>query len=193
MKVPIISYGNVGLRQICRDVDLQHPDLETTMLNLSETLHAANGVGLAAPQINEPLKMFIVDTQQIYALMKEDDRPAYFPGCKGIRDIFINARIRKRSADTFIDQEGCLSIPTLFEEIERNWSVEIEYYNRFFEKQTRIFSGFNARVIQHEIDHTKGILFIDHLSPLKKKLLTNKLCQISEGKILSDYAMQFTW
>ena len=110
-----------------------------------------------------------------------------------IRDVFINARIVKRSADTYLDQEGCLSIPTLFEEIERNWSVEVEYHNRSFVKQKKVFSGFNARVIQHEIDHTGGIPFIDYLPPLKKKLLKNKLCQISEGKILAEYAMQFTW
>jgi peptide deformylase len=193
LTVPIIAYGHIMLRQVCRDVDTDDPRMESMLANLTDTMDAANGVGLAAPQINEAIKMFMVDTQQIYVRMKEADRPLYFPGSEGIRDIFINARIIKKSADTFIDQEGCLSIPSIFEEIERNWSVEIEYQNRFFQKQTREFSGLTARAIQHEIDHTQGILFIDYLSPLKKKLLKSRLREISEGQILINYNMQFSW
>ena len=193
MTVPIISYGHVVLRQVCRNVDPDDPRLESIMANLTDTMDAADGVGLAGPQINEPIKIFMVDTRQVYEQMKEADRPVYFPDNEGIRDLFINARIIKKSADTFIDQEGCLSIPSIYEEIERPWSVEIEYHNRYFQKQIREFSGLTARAIQHEYDHTQGILFIDHLSTMKKKLLKNKLREISEGKILINYSMQFTW
>ena len=193
MTVPIVSYGHIVLRQVCRNVEPEDPRLESIMVNLTDTMDAADGVGLAGPQINEPINIFMVDTRQIYARMKEDERPVYFPDNEGIRDIFINARIIKKSADTFIDEEGCLSIPSLFEEIERPWSVEIEYQNSLFQKQIREFSGITARAIQHEYDHTQGILFIDHLSTIKKKLLKTKLAEISEGKILINYSMQFTW
>ncbi len=193
MTVPIISYGHIVLRQVCRDVDPDDPRLESIMANLTDTMDAADGVGLAAPQINEAIKMFLVDTRQIYDRMNEENRPALFPEGNGIRDIFINARITNKSAETFIDQEGCLSIPSVYEEIERAWSIEIEYLDSNFRQQTGMFSGYTARAIQHEIDHTQGILFIDHLSPLKKKLLKSKLRKVSEGSILINYAMQFTW
>jgi peptide deformylase len=193
MTVPIISYGHTVLRKICREVEPDDPRLETILADLEDTMVAADGVGLAAPQINEAVKMFMVDTRQIYDRMNEENRAAYFPEEKGVRDIFINARITHKSADTCIDKEGCLSIPSIFEEIERSRSVVIEYQNRFFQKQTREFSGLTARAIQHEIDHTRGILFIDHLLPIKKKLLKSKLKEISEGQILINYDMQFTW
>ena len=193
MTVPIISYGNIVLRQVCRPLEPEDPRIETIIANLTDTMDAANGVCLAAPQINKSVKMFMVDTQQIYDRMNEENRTKYFPEGNGVRDIFINARITKKSTDTFIDQEGCLSIPSVYEEIERAWSIEIEYLDSNFRQQTGMFSGYTARAIQHEIDHTQGILFIDHLSPLKKKLLKSKLRKVSEGSILINYAMQFTW
>ncbi len=193
MTVPIISYGRIVLRQVCRDVDPDDPRLGSIMANLTDTMDGADGVGLAGPQINEPIKIFMVDTRQIYDRMKAADRPVYFPDNEGIRDIFINARIIKRSADTFIDQEGCLSIPSIYEEIERSWQIEIVYLDSKLQQRIGKFSGYTARAIQHEFDHTQGILFIDHLSAIKNKLLKNKLREISEGKILIKYSMQFTW
>jgi len=151
MTVPIISYGHIVLRQVCRNADPDDSRLETIMENLTDTMDAANGVGLAGSQINEPIKIFMIDTRQIYYQMKAADRPVYFPDNKGTREIFINARMLRKSADTFIDQEGCLSIPSLHEEIARSWSIEIEYQDRFFQKKTRKFSGLTARAIQHEI------------------------------------------
>ena len=193
MTVPIISYGHIVLRQVCRDVDPDDPRLDSIMANLTDTMDAADGVGLAGPQINEAIKMFLVDTRQIFDRMNEADRSALFPEGEGIRDIFMNARIINKSAETFTDQEGCLSIPSVYEEIERAWSIEIEYLDSNLRLQTGTFSGYTARAIQHEIDHTQGILFIDHLSPLNKKLLKSKLRKVSEGSILINYAMQFTW
>jgi peptide deformylase len=191
MIVPIISYGHKVLRQVCMEVEPGDPSVEDMMLNLTDTLDAAEGVGLAAPQINEPVKMFMVDTWNIYIRMQEENRASYFPEEKGIREVFINARIMKRSADTSIDTEGCLSIPSIFEEIQRSWQIEIEYLDSQFQPQSGKFSGLTARAIQHEIDHTQGILFVDHLSALKKKLLANKLKQISKGKVATIYPMNF--
>lgn len=192
MTIPIISYGHSILRQVCQEIVPDDPDIDILISDLTDTLDAADGVGLAAPQINKGLNMFIVDTQKVYFRLKAEDRPAYFPDKEGIRDIFINARITEKSADTSIDTEGCLSIPSIVEEIERNWSIEIEYLNSNFQQQISSFSGLTARAIQHEIDHTEGILFVDHLSPLKKKLLKSKLRQISKGEIFTDYTMKFT-
>lgn len=192
MTVPIISYGHRVLRQVCREVDPDDPRLVSTIANLIDTLDAADGVGLAAPQINEAIKMFVVDTQRIFSGMQEENRATYFPEGKGIRDVFINARITRRSKDTSIDTEGCLSIPSLFEEIERNWQIEVEYLNSSMQRQTAEFSSLTARAIQHEIDHTQGILFVDHLSPLKKRLLQNKLRKISKGQVATHYPMKFT-
>jgi peptide deformylase len=193
MTVPIISYGHIVLRQVCLDVDLDDPRLTSIMTNLTDTLDAAEGVGLAGPQINEPVKMFLVDTRQIYDRLNDADRSALFPESEGIREIFMNARIINKSTETFTDQEGCLSIPSVYEEIERSWSITIEYLDSQFRRQTGTFSGYTARAIQHEIDHTQGVLFIDHLSPLKKKLLKSKLRKVSEGSILINYDMHFTW
>jgi peptide deformylase len=192
MIVPIISYGHKVLRQVCREVEPGDPDSLDMMVNLTDTLDAAEGVGLAAPQINMPVKMFMVDTLHIYIRMQEENRASYFPEGKGIREIFINARITKRSSETAIDTEGCLSIPAIFEEIQRSWQIEIEYLDNHFQLQSGQFSGLTARAIQHEIDHTRGILFVDHLSPLKKRLLANKLRQISKGKVSINYPMKFT-
>lgn len=192
MTIPIISYGHSILRQVCEEIVPDDPDIDVLITDLTDTLDAADGVGLAAPQINKGLNMFIVDTRKVYFRMKAEDRGAYFPGEEGIRDIFINARIMEKSADTSIDTEGCLSIPSIVEEIERNWSIEIEYLNSNFQQQISAFSGLTARAIQHEIDHTIGILFVDHLSPLKKKLLKSKLRKISKGEIITDYTMEFT-
>lgn len=192
MIVPVISYGHKVLRQVCREVEPGDPNSMDMMVNLTDTLDAAEGVGLAAPQIDEPIKMFMVDTARIYIRLHDENRAPYFPEGKGIRELFINARITKRSAETSIDTEGCLSIPSIFEEIQRSWQIEIEYLDSQFQRQSGQFSGLTARAIQHEIDHTQGILFVDHLSPLKKRLLANKLRQISKGKVSINYPMIFT-
>ena len=192
MILPVISYGHKVLRQVCREVEPGDPNSMDMMVNLTDTLDAAEGVGLAAPQIDEPIKMFMVDTARIYIRLHDENRAPYFPEGKGIRELFINARITKRSAETSIDTEGCLSIPSIFEEIQRSWQIEIEYLDSQFQRQFGQFSGLTARAIQHEIDHTQGILFVDHLSPLKKRLLANKLRQISKGKVSINYPMIFT-
>lgn len=191
MIIPIISYGHSVLRQVCKDIDSNYPGLEEIIVDLTDTLDAANGLGLAGPQINKAIKVFIVDTKQVYEQMDRNDRASYFPDDTGIKEVFINARIIKSSNYTVLAQEGCLSIPSIVEEIGRNWIVEIEYFNRLFQKQSMEINGITARAIQHEIDHTAGILFIDYLSNLKKKLLRSTLSQISNGKVNTNYPMKF--
>lgn len=191
MVLPIISYGNGILRQKCNDIDPNHPDLNQLIDSMWETLYPADGSGLAAPQINQSLKLFIVDTQETYSKMDPEDREELFDGDSGIKETFINARIVDRSEEYWIENEGCLSIPSLSEEVERAWGITIEYFDRELEPQRKVFKGITARVIQHEFDHTEGKLYIDHVKPLKRKLLCRKLTKISKGQINTKYKMQY--
>ncbi|WP_345063998.1 peptide deformylase, partial [Sphingobacterium thermophilum] len=147
---------------------------------------------LASPQIGLPVRLFIVDSKSTFDSLGEEDRKFYFPqDDKGIMETFINAKIIQRSEELWEDEEGCLSIPNLFYKVKRNWAITIEYYNRNFEKQIRTFSGTTARMIQHEYDHTEGILYLDYLKPLTKKLLEGKLKKIARGQIKTRYPMKF--
>jgi len=191
MVLPIIPYGNIILRQKCNDVDLNHPNLDNLIDSMWETLYPADGSGLAAPQINHSLKLFIVDTKESFDRMDEEVREELFDGDCGIKETFINAKIIDSTDEYWIEHEGCLSIPSLSEEVERPWGITVEYLDRHLNKQNKTYSGITARVIQHEFDHTEGKLYIDHVKPIKRKLLTRKLTKISKGQIATKYKMQY--
>jgi peptide deformylase len=157
-----------------------------------ETMQNANGCGLAASQVGQPIRLFIVDSKSTYENLDEPERQEYFdPSDKGIMETFINAQIIERSERCWEDNEGCLSIPDLSQSVKRPWTITIEYVTPDFKKQTRIFSGTTARMIQHEYDHTDGILYIDHLKPLTKRLMDSKLKRIIKGQIKIKYPMKF--
>ncbi|SEK90685.1 peptide deformylase [Chitinophaga rupis] len=143
-----------------------------------QTLENAGGVGLAAPQVNRSLRLFLVDSTQA------DEH-------NGIHQVFINGHILNYSTDTCIDTEGCLSIPGIWEEVVRACSITIQYQDENFNTQTQTFSGPTARMIQHEYDHTLGKLYLDHLSPLRRRLLQRKLQAIIKGKVSGKYPMRF--
>ena len=189
--LPIISYGHNILRKKCKEVDKNIHGLGQLIQDMWETLDFANGTGLASPQVNQNLKLFLVNSKLVFDSLKEEQRKIYFSGDEGIKEIFINAIITGKSKKSWLSYEGCLSIPEISEEVERAWSITIEYYDADFHKYKKQFSGYTARVIQHEYDHTHGILHIDYLSPLKKRLLKNKLRNISLGKVKVDYKMKF--
>jgi peptide deformylase len=191
MILPIVSYGNSILKKKCKNIEEEYPDLKKLIDNMWETLYSASGCGLAAPQINHSIKLFIVDTKTTYDNMKDDEREEYFSGDTGIVKEFINAKIIERSMKTHVEKEGCLSIPSLNEKVERPWSIIIEYYDVNFRKKKKVFSGYTARAIQHEYDHTEGILYIDHLKPARQKALGEKLQNISVGDVEVDYKMKF--
>lgn len=191
MILPVLSYGHRILRQKCHEIDTAYTGLEQLISNMWETLYAANGCGLAAPQINHPIRLFIVDSIQTYQYMETDERQTYFDGDQGIRETFINGHILSRSERTWTEEEGCLSIPGIYQPIERHWSVTIEYDDRHFNKQTKTFSGTTARMIQHEFDHTEGILHLDYLKPLTRKLLQGKLAKIAKGRLKAKYPMKY--
>ena len=191
MILPIVAYGHDILRQKCQDISPQYPGLKNLVDDMWQTLYVANGCGLAAPQVNHAVRLFIVDSVQSYKSFDLRSRKQYFDGDMGIQETFINAQIIDRSATTWKDEEGCLSIPAVAEEVERSWTIIIEYLDRDFQPHTRTFSGATARMIQHEYDHTEGILYLDYLRPLKNTLLKSKLQKIAEGKVKVKYPMLF--
>lgn len=190
MILPIVTYGHKILRQKCKETDSHYPNLDKLIDDMWETLYPAGGSGLAAPQVNHSIKLFIVDSKEIYDRMKPDERAEFFDGDKGISETFINARINAYSNRVWIEEEGCLSIPTLSEVVERSWDISIEYFNKDFQKQVKTYSGVTARVIQHEYDHTMGKLYLDYVNPLKRKLLNKKLAKITKGEIKTRYRMK---
>lgn len=192
MKRAILAYGHHILKQKCNDIEKDYPELDKLIADMWETMENANGCGLASPQIGLPIRLFIVDSKSTFDNLGEEDRKFYFPqDDKGIMETFINAKIIQRSEELWDDEEGCLSIPNLFYKVKRNWAITIEYYNRNFEKQIRTFSGTTARMIQHEYDHTEGVLYLDYLKPLTKRLMASKLQKILKGQIVPTYPMNF--
>lgn len=191
MILPITAYGMPVLRKVCRDISPEYPDLEKLIEDMWETLYYSNGVGLAAPQVNRDIRLFLVDSTQVFDNNEDDDEVQHYPDKPGIKKVFINAKILNYEGREWAYNEGCLSIPKVREDINRPETIVIEYYDEAFNKHTETFNGLTARVIQHEYDHIEGKLFIDYLKPLRKKMLQRKLNDISKGKVSVDYRMMF--
>lgn len=155
-----------------------------------ETMYASNGVGLAAPQINKDIRLFVMDSSQIFENLEEDEKDLY-PDAPGIKKVFINAHVQTLEGEEWAYNEGCLSIPKIREDVYRAGSVTLAYLDENFQRHTETFNGISARVLLHEYDHIEGKLFIDYLKPLRKKLLQGKLKDISKGKVKVDYKMIF--
>jgi peptide deformylase len=190
MILPIVAYGHPVLRKVAEDITAEYPQLDKFIEDMWETMYASNGVGLAAPQVNRSIRLFTVDTEQMFRTMDEGEQSEY-PDGPGFKGVFINAHIEELDGEKWSYNEGCLSIPKIREDIYRNECVIISYYDEKFQSQIKSFNGLTARVILHEYDHIEGKLFIDHVSPLKRKLMKGKLNDISKGKISVDYKMMF--
>lgn len=190
MILPIVAYGAAVLRKTAKDIQPDYADLNKFVDDMWETMYASNGVGLAAPQVNRDIRVFVVDSTQIVENFDEDDK-AKFPNEKGIKKVFINPLIKDLDGDEWPYNEGCLSIPKIREDVYRPEMVVLEYLDGNFKKQIETFHGITARVILHEYDHLEGKLFIDYLKPLRKKMLQGKLNDIAKGKIKVDYKMVF--
>ncbi len=191
MILPIVGYGAGILRTVCKDIDKDYPQLDKLLEDMWETMYYSNGVGLAAPQINKDIRLFVIDSHQIFENLDEDEKGKY-PDAPGMKQVFINAHITKLNGEEWAYNEGCLSIPKIREDIFRNEEVTIKFLDEHFQPHENTYNGVTARVILHEYDHIQGKLFIDYLKPLKKKLLRGKLDDISKGKIKVDYKMIFT-
>jgi peptide deformylase len=190
MILPIVAYGAPVLRKVAEDITPEYPGLQKLIADMWETMYSSSGVGIAAPQINKDIRIFVVDSAQIFENLEENEKGEY-PDEPGIKKVFINAHIDKLEGEEWSYNEGCLSIPKIREDVMRPQSVTISYVDENFKPHTETFNGVTARIIQHEYDHIEGKLFIDYLKPLKRKMLQGKLNDISKGKIRVDYKMTF--
>ena len=190
MILPIVAYGHPVLRKMASDIMPDHPGLAKLIEDMWETMYASNGVGLAAPQVNRDIRLFVVDTIQMFHNMEEEEKTQY-PDEPGIKGVFINAHIVELEGNEWPYNEGCLSIPKIREDVYRQESVTLQFRDQNFESHIIRFTGLSARVILHEYDHIEGKLFIDHISALKRKLMKGKLNDISKGKVSVDYRMMF--
>jgi peptide deformylase len=189
MILPIVAYGDPVLKKKGEEISKNYPKLPELLDNMYETMDGAFGVGLAAPQIGLPIRLFIVDTSPFAE--DEELSPEEQKELKDFKRTFINAKITSEEGDEWAFNEGCLSIPDVREDVFRKPNITIEYQDENFKKHTETFNGLIARVIQHEYDHIEGILFTDKLSALKKRLIKGKLANISKGKVSVDYRMRF--
>jgi len=190
MVLPIVAYGNPVLRKVGVDITSGYPGLKKLIEDMWETLYNSKGVGLAAPQVDKDIRLFIVDSVQVIENLDVDEKDLY-PGDEGYKGVFINARIAETEGEEWPYNEGCLSIPKIREDIFRRERVTIHFLDENFVEHTKTFIGVTARIILHEYDHIEGKLFIDYLKPLKKSLLKRKLSDISKGKVSVDYKMAF--
>lgn len=191
MILPVVAYGSPVLRKVCEDITPSYPNLDKLIADMWETVYNSSGVGLAAPQINKAIRLFVVDTVQVTEEFDEADKAKY-PDEKPIKQVFINARMIEESGNMWPYNEGCLSIPKIREDVQRNSIIKLRWQDENFVEHEGTFDGITARVIQHEYDHIEGKLFIDYLSPLKKRLLKKKLDDITKGKVKTDYRMVMT-
>lgn len=188
MILPIRAFGDPVLRKVGKVIDKDYPKLQELIESMFDTMYSANGIGLAAPQIGLDLRLFVID---VTPLAEDEDYEDIKEELKDFRKVFINAQILEESGEEWKFNEGCLSIPDVREDVKRKGTIIIEYYDENFVKHTETFSDIRARVIQHEYDHIEGVLFTDHLSALKKKLVKGKLTKISQGDVSISYKMRF--
>jgi peptide deformylase len=169
-------YGDPVLRQRAKDIE---PGTELTQLieDMFETMHAASGIGLAAPQIGKSIRLFVVD-----GTVLEDE-----PGMEDFKKAFINPQVIEEIGTPWEFEEGCLSIPNIREKVSRKSDLKIRYFDEAWQLQEESFDGMKARIIQHEYDHIEGKMFVDYLPALKKRLLKGKLADISKGKVETEY------
>jgi len=192
MILPIVAYGDPILKTECEEIDEHYSDLKQLISDMFETMYKAKGVGLAAPQIGKNIRLFIVDGSPFAEDEHEDGEED--PRAEGIADfkkVFINPIIEEEEGKEWPFQEGCLSIPAIRENVSRKPNITVSYYDENWNLKEESYSGYAARIFQHEYDHIEGVLFTDYLGPLKRKMLQKKLNNITNGDIDIDYKMRF--
>lgn len=182
MVYPIIVYGSPVLRQVAKEIDRDYPELDQLIADMFETMYESDGMGLAAPQIGKSIRLFIMDLTPL-----EDEEPSL----KDFKKVFINAKIVEYGGEIWTMNEGCLSFPKLREDVDRKNRIRIQYYDENWKYHDQKFEGYKARVIQHEYDHINGVLFIDLISPLRKKLIKGKLNDITRCKVDVSYQIRY--
>ncbi|NOR86984.1 MAG: peptide deformylase [Bacteroidales bacterium] len=182
MILPIVAYGHSTLKKMSADIDKDYPDLDQLLENMFETMYASNGVGLAAPQVNKNIRLFIIDAEPF----KED-----YPEAEGMKKVMINVHILEEEGEEWSFEEGCLSVPDIHEAVMRKPRILVKYYDENWKKHEEWIEGITARIIQHEYDHIDGKIFIERLSGMRKMLLKRKLTDITTGNINAKYRMIF--
>lgn len=191
MILPIVAYGDPVLKKEAEEIDKNYPELANLISNMFETMYNAKGVGLAAPQIGKSIRLFVVDGSPFAELEEGEEYDPRAEGMENFKKVFINPIIEEESGDKWAFEEGCLSIPKIRENVYRKENLVITYFDENWILHEEAYSGYAARIIQHEYDHIEGILFTDHLSSLKRKLLSKRLHNIANGNIASSYKMRF--
>jgi len=189
MILPIVAYGNPVLKRVADDITSDYPNLSELIENMWETMYAAHGVGLAAPQIGLSIRLFVIDASPFVDEEEMDQEEINI--LKDFKKVFINPTIEEEQGELWSFSEGCLSIPDVREDVSRKEEIVVSYVDENFKPQQLKLNGLAARVVQHEYDHIQGVLFTDHLSPLKKRLIKNRLTSISKGSISVEYRMKF--
>lgn len=189
MILPIVAYGNPVLKRVADEITSDYPDLSELIENMWETMYAAHGVGLAAPQIGLSIRLFVIDAS-LFVDEEEMDQEE-IDTLKGLKKVFINPIIEEEQGELWSFNEGCLSIPDVREDVSRKEEIVVSYVDENFTPQQLKLNGLAARVVQHEYDHIQGVLFTDHLSPLKKRLIKKRLTSISKGSVSVEYRMKF--
>ena len=182
MYLQIVAYGDPILRKKAVEIDKTYPDLAKLIEDMYETMEKSKGVGLAAPQVNKSIRLFVIDSTKMYE--EEDEK-------NGVKEVFINAQMIEEVGEEWKYEEGCLSIPNIREDVFRKPKIKIKYLDANFKKQERTYDGLTGRVIQHEYDHIEGKLFIDLIKPLRRSLLKGRLDKITKGDVDVSYKMKF--
>jgi peptide deformylase len=192
MILPIVAYGAPILKKEAEEIDEDYEGLDDLIKNMFETMYEASGVGLAAPQIDKSIRLFVIDASPFGEDEEGNEDPdPKAAGLIGFKKVFINPIIEEETGEEWAFAEGCLSIPNIREEVMRKPKIKISYYDENWEFHEEEYEGYAARIIQHEYDHVDGILFTDHLSPLKRRMLKKKLVNISKGDTDVNYRMKF--
>lgn len=189
MILPIYAYGQPVLKKVAADIDQSYPSLQELIADMWETMYHAEGVGLAAPQIGLSIRIFLVDT--LTPQEKDKEEKGKKPEYQGIKKVFINAEMIEETGKESTFEEGCLSIPDITGDVDRLDTIKIRYLDENFKEHIEVYDGTNARVIQHEYDHLEGILFVEKLKPLKKRLIKRKLEKMKKGLVRAEYKLKF--
>lgn len=182
MILPVTVYGDPLLRKVAKPIDKDYPNLKELIENMYETMYQAEGVGLAAPQIGLSIQLIVVDASP--AASEEEPELADF------KKVFINPEILSLSGEPWSFEEGCLSLPTIHENVVREEEVVIKYLDENFIEKTEKYNGYPARIILHEYDHLQGKMFVDRISPLRRRLLKSKLTAITKGNVKINYKIR---
>lgn len=182
MILPVTVYGDPLLRKIAQPIDKDYPGLNKLIQDMFETMYHADGVGLAAPQIGHSIRLIVIDGSP--AASEEEPEMANF------KKVLINPVALSFSGEQWSFEEGCLSLPTIHENVYREEKIEIKYTDENWEEHTETFSGYAGRIVMHEYDHLEGHMFIDHISPLRRRLLKSKLTSITKGNVKTDYKIR---